>query len=195
MKKIFILFIFVELSLFAEDPIVSIYDEFDEGLFGKSVHRGIIVSLKKSVFSRSETLDVKEQDNNGFLTAVVIEKETALKLISGDYQLSSISTDGRTIYFYKNEGLNFSFSVEKANDRIINLVSEFYKNDTVWHDSLISYYKKNYVIRIFSAENVFESWTEEITYNEALVAASLIGDDDQWLWGIHNGSDILNKGY
>ncbi len=196
MKKIFIFLLFlIPLFLFSEEPIVSIYDEFDEGLFGKSVHRGIIVSLKKAVFTRSETLIVKEDDDEGFLTAVVMGKETAENLMSGYYKLPKKKIGDRIIYQYNEQGLNFSFSIEKPNEKMISIVKEYYTNDDVWQEPLLQYYNDNYVIRIFSAENVFESWTEEITYNEAMVVASLIGGDDQWLWGIHDGSDILNKGY
>ncbi len=197
MKKVMIFFFFLlsTLVLLAEEPIVSIYDEFDEGLFGKSIYRGIIISLKRAVFNRSETLIIKNGINEGFLTAVVIKHETVQKLISGYYNLPLKRISGRDIYFYDKDNLKFSFSVEKPNIRIINVVSEFYKNDNIWHDQLISHYKENYVIRVFSAENVFESWTEEITYNEALIIATLIGDNEQWLWGIHDGRDILNSDF
>jgi len=103
--------------------------------------------------------------------------------------------NGKILYSLSKDGLNISFSIERANDNLINMVSGFYRNDELWHDELVDYYKENYVIRIHKTENIFESWTDEITYNEAMVAATLIGDQDQWLWGIHNGSDILNKGY
>jgi hypothetical protein len=193
MKKFMLLILFLIASgtLFAEDPMVSIYD----GLFGKSVHRGVIVSIKKSAFVRSETLDVDNDDEMGYLTAVVMLEKTAKKLINGSFGLKEKKVDGFTIYYINKEGLDFSFSIEKANDKIINMVSNFYSDDEIWHDELVDYYKKNYVIRIHSAENIFDSWTEEITYNEAIVAATLLGDEDQWLWGIHNGSDILNSGY
>ena len=197
MKKILLFYIllFISLVLYAEDPIVSIYDEFDDGLFGKSTHRGVIVSVKKAAFQRAETLEVDNDGEPGFLTAVVMLSETAEKLENGYYELESQDISAETVYRFMNDGLDFSFSVEKANDKIISMVDAYYLGDEIWHDELLDYYRSNYVIRIYSAENIFESWTEEITYNEAMVSATLIGDEDQWLWGIHNGSDILNKGY
>jgi hypothetical protein len=196
MKKL-LLFLFglsFSFSLFAEDPIVSIYDEFDDGLYGKSIYRGVIVSVKKSAFARSETLPVKN-DGEGYLTAVIMSKSNAEKLMNGYYRLKSEMRDGVEVYSFSKDGLSFHFSIEKASEKLINMVSDYYRNDEFWHDPLVEYYRENYVIRIHSAENVFESWTEEITYNEAMVAATLIGDSDQWLWGIHNGSEILNLGY
>lgn len=197
MKKIILIFLCFSFipHLFAEESLVSIYDEFDNGLFGKSVHRGVIVTIKKSAFSRSETLMVKNEGEVGYLTAVVMTNSTAKKLMDGFYKLDHFVSDGYTIYIINKDGLNFSFSIEKAGENLIDFVSESYKDDKLWHDPLVEYYRDNYVLRIHSAENIFESWTEEITYNEAIVAATLIGDADQWLWGIHDGCDILNKDF
>ena len=178
-----------------EVSVVSIYDEFDDGLFGKSIHRGVIVSVKKSAFARAETLPVKNEDDMGYLTAVVINVKNAERLINGFYELPFKLINDQKIYTFNKEGLIFDFSIEKANNKIIHMVEEHYKDDEVWRDPLIEYYKDNYIIRIHSAENVFDSWSDEITYNEAMVVATLIGDSSQWLWGIHDGSDILNNEY
>lgn len=197
MKKtgLFLIAFFILFILQAEDRVVSIYNEFDEGLYGKSIHRGIIVSVKKDAFARAETFKIKNDDESGFLTAVVISRENAERLLDGYYNLSMRNEMGRSIFRYQKEGLDFEFSVEKAEEKLLEIVSEYYKNDTVWHDPLIDYYKENYIIRIHSAENVFDSWSDDISYSEALVVATLIGDSSQWLWGIHDGIDILNKGY
>ena len=197
MKKSVLIFLsfFVSFLLFAEDPIVSIYDEFDDGLFGKSIYRGVIVSVKKTAFTRAETFSIKNDDESGYLTAVIMSSTNAARIEEGFFNLNKRTEMGRTIYSYNKDGLNFDFSIEKAGDKLIEIVSDYYKKDEIWHDPLVEYYKSNYVIRIHSTENIFDSWSDEITYNEALVTATLIGDDDQWLWGIHNGSDILNKGY
>jgi hypothetical protein len=197
MKKSVLLYLlfFVAFFLLAEDPVVSIYDEFDDGLFGKSIHRGVIVSVKKTAFTRSETFKIENEGESGYLTAVIISSENADKLEDGYFELEKRLEMGRTIYKYNRDGLSFEFSIEKAGDRMIDIVREYYKNDEMWRDPLVEYYTSNYVIRIHSTENVFDSWSDEITYNEALVTATLIGDSSQWLWGIHDGSDILNKGY
>lgn len=197
MNKLVLLLVslFVSVLLFAEDPVVSIYDEFDDGLFGKSIHRGVIVSVKKAAFSRSETFKIKNDEESGYLTAVVMSSDSAQKLMNGHYRLEKRAVPGNTIFSYDKEGLNFEFSIEKAGEKLIQMVSDHYKNDEVWHDPLVEYYRENYVIRVHSTENIFDSWSDEITYNEALVAATLVGDSNQWLWGIYDGSDILNKGY
>ncbi len=186
---------FASLFLFAEDPLVSIYDEFDDGLFGKSIHRGVIVSVKKSAFARSETFSIKNDDESGYLTAVIISRENARKLMDGYFRLDKRIDSGIAIYRFNQDDLIFEFSIEKAGDKLIHMVSEYYKHDETWHDPLVEYYRENYVIRVHSTENIFDSWSDEITYNEALVVATLIGDSNQWLWGIHDGSDILNNGY
>ncbi len=33
----------------------------------------------------------------------------------------------------------------------------------------------------------------KILSNEAMLMATILGDEDQWLWGIHNGLDILSR--
>lgn len=177
------------------ETLVSIYDEFDDGLFGKSRHRGVIVSVKKAAFARSESFDIKEDGDQGYLTAVVMDKSTVEKLEAGYYGLPVYNLMGYKVYHYSSGGLDFSFSVEQASPAMLQMVSDFYSNDSIWHDPLVEHYKNNYVIRIHRAENVFDSWSEDITYNEAMLAATLFGDKDQWLWGIHNGSDILNTGF
>lgn len=197
-KVIFLMFsILASISLSAADPepVVSIYDEFDDGLFGKSRHRGVIVSVKKAAFARSESLDVEQEGEPGYITAVVMGRETGDNLLAGYYDLPYETHLGHRVYTYSRDGLEIAFSIEKAKETMIRMVSDFYSKDQVWHDPLVEYYSVNYVIRIHKAENVFESWNDEITYNEAMVAATLLGDRDQWLWGIHNGSDILNQGY
>lgn len=195
-KSIFLcISLFISFFIFADDPVVSIYDEFDDGLFGKSIYRGVIVSVKKSALARSETFTIDNDGESGYLTAVILSSANAEKLNSGYFNLPKRMEMGNVIYGYSKDGLNFEFSIEKAGKEMIDIVGEYYKDNEEWHDLLIEYYQNNYVIRIHSAENVFDGWSDEITYNEALVAATLIGDSDQWLWGIHNGADILNKGY
>lgn len=200
MKKtgvVYLLFFFflIRLAALEPEPVVSVYDEFDDGLYGKSVHRGVIVSVKKEAFARAETLDVKNVLEDSYLTAVVMDAGTGGKLLSGDFGLSSSMKDGARVFDYRKDGLDISFSIEKPKEKLIQMVSDFYSGDETWHDPLVEHYRENYVIRIFRAENVFDSWSDEISYNEAMVAATLLGDSDQWLWGIHDGADILNKGY
>lgn len=197
-RQIAILLIFpMTFLLFGADPgpVVSIYDEFDGGLFGRSVHRGVVVSVKKSAFARSESFDVKNDGDNGYLTAVVMSEKTGQKLLADGYGLPYKIVNNKKIFTFNKDGLDISFSIEKANERLIRMVSEFYSDDETWHDPLVDHYRKNYVIRIFRAENVFDSWSDDISYSEAMIAATLLGDTDQWLWGIHDGSDILNRGY
>jgi hypothetical protein len=45
------------------------------------------------------------------------------------------------------------------------------------------------VIRIHEAENVYRPETARIDYEDVLISASLLGDEFQPLWGIHDGND------
>jgi len=173
---------------------VSIYDDFDDGAFGQSVYRSVFHCVDLSAFTRSSTLPVRTPgwDRGSLLTAVVLSAERAGELKSGMYRESVHLEDG--VYYYSREGIEFSFTLEKPSKEIMRLLEDYYRGPyAAWLEPLRTHYEENYVIRIHSAENIFDPWKEEIRYDEVLLMATLLGDRDQWLWGIHNGADLLNR--
>lgn len=182
------------LTLSAEAAMVSIYDDFDDGGFGRSEYRSVIRTVKLPAFSRSVTLstDDPSREGRGLLTAVVLSAGTEERLRRGEYPEVVALEEG--LYLYRNEGLEFSFSLEKPGREILLLLTDYYQGRYLsWLESVTRRYEENYIVRIHSAENIFDPWTERIDYNEALLMATVLGDRDQWLWGIHDGLDILNR--
>ncbi len=193
---IFILFL-LSLNIYSQEPFVQIYKTHDNGLYGRSEDRDMLLSINSSVFKRFETIEADNEYN--FITGVVIAEETINTLES-----ALESTDTLQIGFVKisrkddiitieddNLFLKFSFSYIRPNEEVINIIKEHYKNLPQIQNSVVDHYNKNYIIRIHSAENILNPEAEEITYDEALIMATIIGDNDQWLWGIHNGSGYL----
>ncbi|MDC7240316.1 MAG: hypothetical protein PQJ50_08145 [Spirochaetales bacterium] len=181
---------------FRDEVHVSIYDDFDDGSFGRSEYRSVLRSVKLSAFGRTKTHPVASPawELTSHLTAVVLTAEREEEIRSGVYD-SVISSDGE-IYTYSSGGLEFSFSLEKPGAEIRALLESYYKDEyTSWLEPVWEHYSSSYIIRIHSAENIFEPWREFIQYREALLMATILGDRDQWLWGIHDGLDILHHSF
>jgi hypothetical protein len=181
-------------SLFSEEALITIYDDFDDGAFGRSEYRSVYRSVKLSAFLRSKSIDVASPawDETSHLTAVVLSSTREKELRDGVYDSVTLLGDG--VYHYKKEGLDFTFSLEKPNDKVLTLLEEYYRGSYGhWLESVTNHYLDNFIIRIHSAENIFEPWRETIEYNEALLMATALGDREQWLWGIHDGLDLLNR--
>jgi len=201
MKRVFIIYLFISISahLFSEPPFVEIYKTHDDGLYGRSEGRDIILSLKESVFKKSETLNVKDDEN--FLTAVVLDSKIEEKLSSLFKNKTTIQmgyiklSKENNIYTVNDDNifLSFSFSLEKPQSDLLEIIDKYYMNSPMYNKIVSDHYNANYVIRIHSAENILRSEAREITYDEAIVMATIIGDKDQWLWGIHDGSDYLKE--
>ncbi len=168
------------------EEMVTVYDDFDDGRFGRSEYRSVLRSVKLSAFARSETLPVLSPalDEESFLTAVVLSGEVYNSLVP--------LMDDRGRILYSRQGLEFVFSLEKPGPAIYEVIEEYYSGTRqYWLEAVTQHYKENYVIRIHSAENIFEPWNDTITYTEALLMATAVGDRDQWLWGIHDGLNLL----
>ncbi len=181
---------------FTEEVHVSIYDDFDDGSFGRSEYRSVLRSVKMSAFERTETFPVASPawELTSHLTAVVLSEKRAGEISSGGYPDIITAQDG--IYTYSRDGLEFSFSLEKPGEEIRMLLESYYKDEYApWLEPVWEHYSGNFIIRIYSAENIFEPWREYIQYREALLMATILGDRDQWLWGIHDGLDILGQNF
>ncbi|MDC7235513.1 MAG: hypothetical protein PQJ58_19950 [Spirochaetales bacterium] len=173
---------------------VTIYDDFDDGSYGRSEYRSVLRSVKLSAFSRTRTYPVASpaRDISSYLTALVLSAQREEELAAGLYASRVKMIDG--IYHYSHEGLEFSFSLEKPGPHIRGVLEDYYKGEFAsWLAPVWEHYEKNFVIRIHSAENIFEPWREFIQYREAVLMATLLGDRDQWLWGIHDGNDLLKR--
>ncbi|QEN04870.1 hypothetical protein EW093_09185 [Thiospirochaeta perfilievii] len=201
MKPFLILILLtISINIFSlDEPFVEIYQTHDNGLYGRSEDRDMLLSIKESVFVRFETLKAEQEYN--FLTGVVLSSTTVNNLESmlqgkNSVQVGFIKISKfENVYTIEDDNLflSFSFSVEKPTDEIISVIENHYKNLPEVLESVKNHYLENYVIRIHSAENILRPEAKEITYDEALIMATIIGDKEQWLWGIHNGRDYLKE--
>jgi hypothetical protein len=184
-------------------PILRVYKENIPAHYGRAEKRGEIIEYKLDEFSLSETFMIESSE--GMLTAVVLDTAVVEKLESlfidydeiyiDPYWLEKNVINGRTTYLYYdgNSGTQFLFSPEKPGREILEEVDIVYRDDPYWREEVGRHYRENYVIRIFSAENIIDYRKIEITFTEALLMATLIADRDQWLWGMHDGVGMLEK--
>ncbi|MDR1932316.1 MAG: hypothetical protein LBQ57_05755 [Spirochaetales bacterium] len=182
---------------------VKIYVDFRSGKFGQAGERAAVKEVPVSAFATARTLAAPDPD--GILTAVVLDARVveALTVFLTDYHerragsawLWLEEAGGRKIFHYYEDsrGLAFSFSAEKPGPGVISLIDDFYRRDPANRKDVAAHYKKNYVIRVHSAENISEPWINSIDFEEALVIATLIGDTNQELWGIHDGAGLLRN--
>ena len=189
--------------VFPDDPVVSIYRDFDDGLFGRSIYRGVIFSVKIDSFKRYEPLSVKDMDgpgNNDGLTAYLVSRERAEDFAAGrgDGVTSNCPTSESPpescLYSYKKSGISIVFSLEKPPESFFDEIQRTYSGRFSRSESVIKVvtasYENGYIIRIHQAENVYRPHFATLDYEDVLVSAALIGDSFQPLWGIHDGNDI-----
>lgn len=200
MKQLLILFLLLlTINIYSEDSYVEIYQTHDNGIYGRSEERDILLSVKKSVFKRFSSLDINPEIDT--LTAVVIDSNVIEKLESIFTNSDSIQigyvqiTKKDNIYRLLDDNifLDLEFSIHKPNDLIIKAIEDHYPETSKYREIVTNHYKENYVIKIHRAENILNPEAQEITYDEALVMATILGDKDQWLWGIHNGRGYLEE--
>ncbi len=177
-----------------DGPFVSVYDDASDSAYGRSVSRSVVRSVRLDRFGLYRTLPVEKGlleggGDEGFLTPLVFSDSKKKRLDGGAYSPDVTIRDGR--YRYRAGGVDITFTLEKPGSDLYREIEGYYEEWPEWLEPVKSRYESNWVIRIHRAENVFEPWIDLITYNEALLSASLIADREQWLWGVHDGADIL----
>ncbi len=62
MKRVlFLIILLTSINLFSDEPFVEIYKTHDNGLYGLSTGRDIVLSIKHSVFSRFNSIEVNDE--------------------------------------------------------------------------------------------------------------------------------------
>ncbi|MDF1569966.1 MAG: hypothetical protein RQ801_10880 [Spirochaetaceae bacterium] len=172
------------------EPVVSIYRDFDDGLFGRSRYRGIVFSVRRESFARYRTLPVRDFDG---LTAYLLSAERAADLAAGRGYSTVVASPAddelASLYVFDNAGTRVVFSLERAPDDLYEEIDRTYPSNPEVAQEVSRSYRSGYVIRIHEAENVYRPETGRIDYEDVLISASLLGDEFQPLWGIHDGND------
>lgn len=188
---------------------VSIYADHDNGLYGRSLYRTLVLTVRDPLYKRTDTYYVSKEIGS-YLTAVLLSGDTVTVLretmqsgqtmFLGEYEIEidrSVQSPvpESPVYRFRNNAyqLDMSFSVEKPSDELIKLIQQFYADDPKNRQLVEDAYKSGYVIRIFAAENFIDPWNHDISMNEALVMATYIGDLEQPFWGVADGNAHLAR--
>lgn len=191
MKKTFLLIPFLAtlLSIVGAQESVVVYHDFVEDALGRSPYREILVSINPIAFTRTSTMDIPEE--GGWLTAVFVSRDTELLLDSGMLPISSYIEKIAGVYYLNYNGIECRFSLEPPTKELFDLVDIAYRNDESSRQFVTNWYKEGRLVRIYSAENIINPETTGITYDEAMIMATLLGDKVQWFWGIHDAYSLL----
>ncbi len=183
-----VLLVLFGTAAFSDDPTVSIYRDFDDGLFGRSLYRGVVFSVKLESFNRYVSLPVKDVDG---LTAYLVSMDRAEYLAAGLGDGITVQDKKNRLFSYEKNGISISFSLEKAPEDLYEEIERTYsKNAADVIREVTESYRNGYVVRILKAENVYRPQFSSIDYEDILISAALIGNYFQPLWGIHDGNDI-----
>ena len=188
--------------VFSDDALVSIYRDYDDGLFGRSLYRGVIFSVKLESFIRYNSFPVKDVDgtgNNDGLTGYLLSESRADDLKEGRGNGVTILDSEKKLYSFNRDGISIEFGLEKAPPDFYEEISRTYNNllsDSERAQQVIREVKKSYesgyLIRVYRAENVYRPQYTGIEYEDVLISAALIADSFQPLWGIHDGNDLTS---
>jgi len=206
-----VLTLILTARLFSAGPVdldgesaVSIYRDFDDGLYGRSLYRGVVFSVKLGSFGRYRSLPAEPAEG---LTAYLVSSGRALA-ISRD-EVDGITREGlvpgiaggmtvpeieKWIYAFEKDGLEISFALEKAPDDLFDEIMRTYPENEETARLVSSAYREGFVVRVFRAENVYRPEHSEVDYEDVLIAASFAGDRFQPLWGIHDGNGLAISG-
>ncbi len=192
-----------------ESNSVSIYNDGEADLFGRSRYRSVRSTILDTVYGRRDSFDVARVIGgvDEYQTAVVLSSEVRRRLVSLFEEGASAETEGGYRFEWKQEagvkvfsvshpdmGLDLAFSLDRPPKEMLQMIRDVYGRNEVWRrwtQPVLDHYRSHYVITVHRGENIFRPWEEEISYAEALAAATLLGDREQWLWGIHDGRGLL----
>ncbi|MGL1894075.1 MAG: hypothetical protein OCD02_20760 [Spirochaetaceae bacterium] len=200
MKKVaFILILFIQCLNIFPDNIVNIWANNNSQYMGVSQERLWLKSYFLSNFEYYSTLDTETK--NGVLTAITASRDLYFlldELLMFEKQFVkesiTITKEGGIYHFFDNKiFLEFSFSLEKPGEKIFNIINEVYKDNEKTKTIVTNHYLESWVIRIYSAENVISPDINTLDFDDIIITATLIGESSQWLWGIHDGVDLIYK--
>ncbi|WP_156888459.1 hypothetical protein [Spirochaeta cellobiosiphila] len=174
---------------------VDIYQDGIPSQFGRADDRSMTLTRTMDSFQRSESL---KAPGMGIQTAVVLDQQV------GDFLMASLDKgpmEGEGFRIYHQEGLiginderyslHILFSLSKADEDIQNVVTNFYEDDPYWKGAVLERYRTNYVIKIWEGDGAIGHDRGDLRFSEAMILATLLGDNSQWLWGIHDGEAYL----
>ncbi|WGK69169.1 hypothetical protein P0082_11905 [Candidatus Haliotispira prima] len=170
---------------------VRIYLDFTGASLGRSPYRQLLFSLELPALKYYRSYPVAEP--TGWSTAVFVSSETEKKLRLGQLPISAHIKGRGGIYLLDYKGIRIGFGLEVPPKAVFDLIAKTYENLPEVGHTVKERYRSGYTIRIYEAENVLEPENQLVSYPEAILAAAILGDKEQWFWGIHDARDLLNK--
>ena len=170
---------------------VQMYLDFTS--LGRSPYRQLRLAVELRSFARYRSYPVAEPA--GWSTAVLLSGETQRKLLLGELPLSQYIRTRGGVHYLDYAGIRIGFGLEAPPKAVFDMIAKTYETLPTAAEQVAQRYRNGYTIRIYQAENVLDPENQMISYPEAVLAATLIGDSEQLLWGVHDGRDLLNRPY
>ncbi len=178
-----------------KDETVSIYRDFDNGLYGRSEYRGVVFSVKLKALRRYRSMAPPEGSE---LTVLLLSEKSARLLAEkpprGIKRVRPVPGNPENwIYRLKRDGIEIEFSLEAAPKELFAEIQRTYPQDSATAAAVSESYRNGSVIRVWLAENVYRPEFSFISYEDVLLSAALIADSFQPLWGIHDGNNLIQR--
>ena len=170
---------------------VQMYLDFTGSSLGRSPYRQLRLTVELRSFARYRSYPVAEPA--GWSTAVLLSSETRQKLLAGELPVSQYIRTRGGVHYLDYEGIRIGFGLEAPPKVIFDMIAQTYEKLPAVAERVMARYRNGYTIRIYEAENVLDPENQIISYPEAVLAATLVGDAEQLLWGVHDGRDLLNQ--
>lgn len=205
MRKLLLILIFFipSIPIFSDDvESVKIYSSAEEKYLGRALNRSDITEVKLYDFFASESLSCGA---NGINTAIIIDSNIKIafeRLLENkdfcfidDAKITRERNIGKNVYGFSWEkyGFDIAFSFEKYSTEIEKEIKLVYGSNGYLYGELKKSYQDNYHLRIYCGENVLNKKDKKISFLEAMVSATVIGNSFQPLFGIHDGLGILDE--
>lgn len=178
------------------EGFVSIYTDYRPSRWGQALERSGLISPTPQMTRNAPTVD------GGGLSAVLLRREHGDELVAmlnrwksvqnGQITLSMISPGDVPTLEWHHTGWSarYLFRLEEPPAEMLSLISRFYRGDPYNLGIVREEYRNNYVIRVLSGEDVLEQ-DGVLSFGEAMLGATLLGDPFQPLWGIKDGMGVL----
>ena len=201
MRKTFpilVLLLFTALSLWAEE-FVSIYQDYQPDRWGRARERSGLISPSLEDLRGASTV---EASSGGILTAVILNRDQGDQLLAllkerqtvtdGMITLSMVRSGEKPVlqWYHRGWEARYKFQLDSAPRELLSEIVNFYASDPYNGGLVDREYRDHYIIRIWAGEDILES-DGRLSFGEALLGATLLGDGFQPLWGIHDGWGTL----
>jgi len=177
------------------EGILRIYRDTRPELLGRAPDRTSRIEVPLRSLNGSDTLPLDEAAP----TAVLIRSEIVDFLremteatgagSSGAVEAEHIGENSFRISF-PDWGIENSYRFDPPGSDVRRVIDGHYTN-VYWEELVSAEYSGNYTVTVLSAEDCLTP-RGSISFQEALLAATLIGTKRQPLWGIHDGLGLLD---